>query len=96
MKAIYNIEEWQSASGFWYCNVTKHLATTASAWWFPSRVWGMNLSEFATMLKDKYNAQLKILDNDMLLYYWNKEDKSKCHKFVLDTNAQARKRKIMI
>ncbi len=96
MKGIYKIEEWQAGSGLWYCNSVQNLAADSSAWWFPSRVWGMNLSEFATLLKDKYGAVLKMLNNDTLLFYWEREDKQKCHRFVLDTNAQARKRKIMV
>lgn len=96
MKGIYKIEEWQAGSGLWYCNSIQNLAADSGAWWFPSRVWGMNLSEFATLLKDRYGAVLKMLNNDILLFYWEREDKQKCHRFVLDTNTQARKRKIMV
>lgn len=101
MKEIYKIEEWQAGSGLWYCNSIQNLAADSSAWWFPSRVWGMNLSEFATMLKDKYGAKLKMLhsdynNSDSLLFYWEKEDRSKCHQFVLDTNKVARQKKVMI
>jgi len=102
MKELYKMVEWQGGCGLWYCNSVQKLATNASAWWFPSRVWGMNLSEFAIMLKDKYGAKLKMLHNDFydnsdsLLFYWEKEDGSKCHQFVLDTNKVARQKKVMI
>ena len=91
----WKAEEWQGAGQRWHVGFTSSFTNGLSAWWLPARLFDLTLPDFCILLHDKYKADVEILKNDMLLYTWSDENYTHAHKFLLDVNKAARKKKIM-
>ena len=93
---LYHLDEWKSASGYWYCEHTKSHPKGVMKWVIPSRLLGIPADEFLKLLIAKYQPDMIHHNEDCSFVSWAWKDYSKCHKFVLDMNALARKRNFQI
>ncbi len=98
-KTILKIKEWQSASGKWYAADTDKF----SPWWIIPQALGISpLPDYITLLIEQYHANIvRFIDygsedrrNSLLIF--NFDNYTDAHRFVLDVNRNARKKKIMI
>ena len=93
---LYRVEEWQGASGIWYCNCISALTTNAAKWYAPARVLGISPAEFVKLVVEKYGAdQVRYFaDSGFFLYGWTSQEKMRVFKNAL--NAEARKKNFQI
>lgn len=93
---LYKVEEWQGASGIWYCNCLQSLNTNASCWYAPARVLGISPAEFIKLITEKYGADhIKYFpESGFFSYGWTNQEKMR--KFKNTLNAEARKRNFLI
>jgi hypothetical protein len=96
MAKVLKYSEWQSPTGFYYCNDTSNLGGIAGEWWVPSRMLGMSPAEYVEWLVTTYKPDKISFNGKTLIYSWAKENYGLCHKFVLYINAQARKRNFLV
>lgn len=89
--AAVKYTEWQSGSGYWYCNATSHLTTNYAKWWYVPKMMNMPLDKFVELLIKEYKAEIVIYntDTEILIYRW--KNYSDVHKFVLWVNRMFRK-----
>ena len=95
MAHLYKVSQWQGGSGKWYCNDVTDLAGPSAKWWMPARMLGISLCDYILLLKNRFNADIILYneENDVLIFSWKKE--TDCHKYVLWINAESRKRKFI-
>lgn len=85
--AVYKAQEWQSPTGYWYCNDTSNLAAGSGEWWIPARILGMSPADFIEFLVREFKPDhLKF--NDILIYSW--KDLNACRKYKNFINRKAR------
>jgi hypothetical protein len=98
---IFKMSEWESG-GTWHVANTDDLAHGSAQWWWPARMLNISLTDFILLLKDKYHAKNfqffsyppQDKRNSLLLYSF--DNYTDAHKFLLDMNREARKRKFVI
>lgn len=98
-RTVLKIKEWQSPSGKWYAADTDKF----SPWWMVPEALGIGpLPDYITLLIEQYHANIvRFIDygpedrrNSLLIF--NFDNYTDAHRFVLDVNRNARKKKIMI
>lgn len=98
IKTVLKIKEWQSAAGYWYAADTDKF----SPWWIIPKMLGLSLSDYITLLVDKYHADIsRFVDygsedkrNSLLVFTF--DNYTDAHRFVLDVNRNARQKNFMI
>jgi hypothetical protein len=93
---LYHLDEWKSASGYWYCEHTKSHPQGINKWVIPSRLLGISADEFLKFLIAKYQPDSIYHNEDCSFVGWAWKDYSKCHKFVLDMNKLAKQKNFQI
>lgn len=96
MKHLLRYEEWQGASGMWYCNDTSNLKSNAGKWWMPARMLNISPAEYVQLLIERFTPD-KINYNqetDVLVYAWKSQ--SAMRKFKNWLNAEARKKNFIV
>ena len=98
MKApqLLKYEEWQSGSGKWYCNDTSDLTSARALWYTPARFLEITLEDYILLLINDFKVDNISFNNNILIYSWEKEHYSLCHKFVLWINKKAREKKFIV
>lgn len=95
----YKLSEWVTPSGSMYVNSVQNLAAKTSEWWYPARVLGISLTDFATLLRDTYKANVILEEGPRgtcMFYHWDKPNHYLGHKFLLYVNKVAREKKIKV
>lgn len=93
---IYQAKEWQNLVGDWSVADTNDLGHNSSAWWIPPQIFGLTYEQYINMLVQKYHVS-KIsysYEHNLLLFTWNNH--ADAHRYLLDINRIARKRKFNI
>lgn len=93
MAHILRYQEWQSPTGYWYCNDVSDLAGISGYWWIPARMLGITPADFVALLIEKYQPDQISFNGKTLLYSWKKENYGKMHSYLLWINREARNRK---
>ena len=89
MSQILKVDEWKGASGYWYV-ADVH---TWTGWREMADVLGAETQEdFIDLICNKYNAIIKIVRPDFILFWWSESNYKNAHQFKLDVNRIARKR----
>lgn len=93
---LYKLDEWQGASGIWYCNCIAALTTDAVKWYAPARVLGISPAEFIKLLIGKYKAdEVKYFpESGFFSFGW--KDQVNMRKFKNDVNAIARQKNFQV
>lgn len=93
---LYKLDEWQGASGVWYCNCLQSLKTNAACWYAPARVFGISPAEFIKLVVGKYGAdQVRYsADSGFFSYGWTSQAKMRIYKN--DVNRIAREKNFQI
>ena len=96
MPTIYQLSEFQSASGTWSVVCVDVLGKKGTHWYYPARALGISIESFINELQDKYKAKIDIYskENCFVGYSWEKQ--SDMRKFKNKVNACARKRNFTI
>lgn len=89
-------KEWQSPTGYWYCNDVSDLAGISGQWWVPARMLEMSPCDYLKWLIENYKPDKIHFDGKNVFYSWSKEHYMLCHKFLLDINREARKRNFIV
>ena len=50
MSELYRCEEWQGASGIWYCEHTSSFPRNVQKWVVPARILGLTPADFLKLL----------------------------------------------
>lgn len=91
---LLRYEEWQSATGRWYCNDTSDLTSARALWYTPARLLNISLEEFVRMLINDFQVDTINFDGKTLIYSW--DSLSKCRLFKNWLNKKAREGKWII
>lgn len=52
---LYHMNTWQSTSGLWHCNDTKHMSGSSAKWYTPMRILQLSIEEYISCLL-QFNA----------------------------------------
>lgn len=80
--------EFESASGVWYVNCPASVGKKCNEWWFPARIFNIDICDYIKMLIAKYNANISFIEKKCFVMYSFKTY-ADAHRFVLDVNKEA-------
>lgn len=95
MTHLYQVSEWQGATGKWYCGDTNNLAAKYCQWMVPVRLLGMTPANYAEMLIKTFHADVSYsLESNFLHVSWkNQADMRKYKNFI---NQKARLANLLV
>lgn len=91
MAHVFQLTEWQGASGRWFCADTQNLTAKYPQWMVPVRLLGMAPADYVKMLVETFHADVRYYpDNTYLSVSWkNQADMRKFKNFVNQKARQA-------
>ena len=93
---LYRLEEWQGASGVWYCEHTSSFPANVEKWVIPARVLNMSVDDFLRMLIKDFKPDVITVKEDGSFVSWGWSKQSEMRKFKNFINSEARKKKFQI
>lgn len=93
---LYRLEEWQGASGIWYCEHTSSFPANVEKWVIPARVLNMSVDDFLRMLIKDFKPDIVTIKNDGSFVSWGWSKQSEMRKFKNFINSEARKKNFQI
>ncbi len=77
-KHLYQMTYWEAASGRWYTNDIKNLASTSAKWYAPMRVLNLKVEDYIKLLLSFHVIDLRYCDKtDYLAFCFKKEKDEK-------------------
>ncbi len=92
---LFKLDEWQGASGKWYCGCTADLANQSNRWYTPARVLGVAPAAMLKELVEKYDAEL-FHNEDFSFVGYSFISQTKMRQFKNLVNAKAREKSFQI
>ena len=93
---LYQLSEWQSASGIWYCEHTSSYPKNITKWLIPSRMLGIPADEFIKWLIVKFQPDHIFHNDDCSFVGWGWTSQNKMRAYKNFINQQARKNNFQI
>ena len=93
---LYRLEEWQGASGIWYCEHTSSFPANVEKWVIPARVLNMSVDDFLRMLIKDFKPDVITVKKDGSFVSWGWSKQSEMRKFKNFINSEARKKNFQI
>ena len=93
---IYRLEEWQGASGIWYCEHTSSYPEGVQKWILPARLLDMTADVFLQWLIDNYKPDHICHDDSCSFVNWGWSDQSQMRKYKNYINKIAREKNFKI
>lgn len=93
---LYRLEEWQGASGVWYCEHTSSFPANVEKWVIPARVLNMSVDDFLRMLIKDFKPDVITVKKDGSFVSWGWSKQSEMRKFKNFINSEARKKNFQI
>ena len=93
---LYRLEEWQGASGIWYCEHTSSFPANVEKWVIPARVLNMSVDDFLRMLIKDFKPDVITIKKDGSFVSWGWSKQSEMRKFKNFINSEARKKNFQI
>ena len=93
---LYRLEEWQGASGVWYCEHTSSFPANVEKWVIPARVLNMSVDDFLRMLIKDFKPDVITIKKDGSFVSWGWSKQSEMRKFKNFINSEARKKNFQI
>lgn len=93
---LYRLEEWQGASGVWYCEHTSSFPANVEKWVVPARVLNMSVDDFLRMLIKDFKPDVITVKKDGSFVSWGWSKQSEMRKFKNFINSEARKKNFQI
>ena len=93
---IYHADEWQGASGIWYCEHTGSYPQGVQKWVVPARILGVSVDEFLKLLIEKFKPDHISYCKDGSFVSWGWSKQSEMRKFKNFINSEARKKNFQI
>ena len=87
---LYRLEEWQGASGVWYCEHTSSFPANVEKWVIPARVLNMSVDDFLRMLINDFKPDVITVKKDGSFVSWGWSKQSEMRKFKNWMNAKSR------
>ena len=87
---LYRLEEWQGASGVWYCEHTSSFPANVEKWVIPARVLNMSVDDFLRMLIKDFKPDVITVKEDGSFVSWGWSKQSEMRKFKNWMNAKSR------
>ena len=87
---LYRLEEWQGASGVWYCEHTSSFPANVEKWVIPARVLNMSVDDFLRMLIKDFKPDVITVKKDGSFVSWGWLKQSEMRKFKNWMNAKSR------
>ena len=87
---LYRLEEWQGASGVWYCEHTSSFPANVEKWVIPARVLNMSVDDFLRMLIKDFKPDVITVKEDGSFASWGWSKQSEMRKFKNWMNAKSR------
>lgn len=87
---LYRLEEWQGASGVWYCEHTRSFPANVEKWVVPARVLNMSVDDFLRMLIKDFKPDVITVKKDGSFVSWGWSKQSEMRKFKNWMNAKSR------
>lgn len=86
---VYKMEEWQGATGNWYCNCLSNIGGGSALWYHPARILNMEPADFLLWLKDTYNPCFYYRDDGSFVgYYWESQAEMRKYKNLINKKAR--------
>ena len=96
MSILYQMTDWESPSGIFYCEHISSFPRNVQKWIVPARILGITPAEFLKLLIEEYQPDVVYHNDDYSFVNWGWRDKSKMRKYKNWMNAEARKKNFRI
>ena len=93
---LYRLEEWQGASGVWYCEHTSSFPANVEKWVIPARVLNMSVDDFLRMLIKDFKPDVITVKKDGSFVSWGWSKQSEMRKYKNWINAESRRKNYQI
>jgi hypothetical protein len=93
---LYRLEEWQGASGMWYCEHTGSHPQGVQKWVIPSRLMGIPADKFITFLIEKYQPDVIFHNDDCSFVGWAWKSQAKMRSYKNAINKLSREKNFQI
>lgn len=87
--ALFRMEEWQSPTGYWYCEHVASFSKTVQLWVCPARILGMPADEYVKWMIETYKPDKIHWNGELFTFSWKSQ--AQMRKFKNYINAQSRK-----
>ena len=84
---LYRLEEWQGASGVWYCEHTSSFPANVEKWVVPARVLNMSVDDFLRILIKDFKPDVITVKKDGSFVSWGWSKQSEMRKYKNWINA---------
>ena len=96
MSTLYQLTEWQSASGIFYCEHTSSFPKNVNKWVVPARILGLTPADFLRYLINEYQPDTIFHNEDCSFVGWGWRSQAKMRKYKNAINAEARRKNFKI
>ena len=96
MSTLYQMTDWESPSGIFYCEHTSSFPRNVQKWVVPARILGVTPADFLKLLIEKYQPDVIYHNEDCSFVSWGWRNKSKMKAYKNWMNAEARKKNFKI
>jgi hypothetical protein len=93
---LYRLEEWQGASGNWYCGHTGSFPQHIQKWVIPARILGVTADEFLKILIKDFEPDEIYHNKDCSFVGWSWKSQVKMRKYKNYMNKLAREQNFQI
>jgi hypothetical protein len=90
--SLYHCEEWQGASGYWYCEHTSSFPRNVQKWVVPARILEMTPADFLKFLMENFKPDKIIHNEDYSFVGWGWNSQAQMRKYKNFINQKARER----
>lgn len=88
---LYQLKEWQSPSGMWYCNCIDNLAGGSGKWYLPARILNLSPANYIKWVVTNYKPDYIYTDKEKCLFFISWSDQVKMRSFKNYINKEAKK-----
>ena len=93
---LYQMSEWEGATGIFYCNCIDNLGSPDLFWYTPARMLGISPADYIKMIIEKYQADITFFDKEKCFFSFGWTNQTKMRKFKNFINSEARKKNFLI
>ena len=96
MSMLYQLTEWESPSGIFYCEHIGSFPRNVQKWIIPARILGLTPVDFLKFLIEKYQPDVIYHNEDCSFVGWGWRNQAKMRKYKCFINAEARRKNFKI
>ena len=93
---LYQMSEWQGATGYWYCNNVDNLGAGSGVWYLPARMMGLTPANYLKWIINEFHPDKVYASEDggFVGFCWASQSNMRAFKNKI--NQIARQTRFMI